>query len=62
MYICRDVIRQLIKESKTPHTLTKNIILWHVGPNMIRFVFRNFNQKGGNPLKGGKITCLHLSP
>jgi len=25
---------------------------------MISFIFRNFNQKGSNPLKGGKITSL----
>jgi len=31
----------------------------HIGSNVISFVFRNFNQKGGNPLKGGKITSLY---
>jgi len=49
---------QSIKERKSPHPLTKDIILRHVGSNVISFVFRNFNLKGGNPLKGGKITCL----
>jgi len=41
--------------------LTKDVILWHTGSNVIGFVFRNSNQKGGNPLKGGKITCLGKS-
>jgi len=54
------MIRQSIKGRKTPHPLTKDVILWHTGLNVIGFVFRNSNQKGGNPLKGGKITCLRL--
>jgi len=54
------VIRQSIKGRKTPHPLTKDAILWHTGPNVIGFVFRNSNQKGGNPLKGGKVTCLYI--
>jgi len=52
------VIRQSIKGRRTPHPLTKDTVLWHTGSNAIGFVFRNSNQKGGNPLKGGKITCL----
>jgi len=55
------VIRQSIKGRKTPHPLTKDTILWHTGSNVIGFVFRISNQKGGNPLKGGKITCLCFS-
>jgi len=47
----RDVIRQSIKGRKTPHPLTKDVILWHTGSNVIGFVFRNSNQKEGNPLK-----------
>jgi len=48
----RDVIRQSIKGRKTPHPLTKDTVLWHTGSNVINYVFRNFNQKGG------KITFL----
>jgi len=53
------VIRQSFKERKTPHPLTKDSVLWHIGSTVISFVFRNFNQKVGNPLKRGKITSLH---
>jgi len=53
----RDVIRQSIKGRKTPHPLTK-VSFMAYWINVIVFVFRNSNQKGGNPLKGGKITCL----
>jgi len=52
------VIRHSIKGRKTPHSLTKDTVLGHTGSNVIGFVFRNSNQKGVNPLKGGKITCL----
>jgi len=54
------VIKQSLKERKPPHPHTKDVILWHIGSNVISFVFRNFNQKGGNPLKRGKITSLSL--
>jgi len=47
-----DVIRQSIKGMKTPHPLTKDRVLWHTGSNVIGFILRNSNQKGG------KITCL----
>jgi len=39
------VIRQSFKGRKTPHPLTKDVILWHTGSNVIGF-FRNSNQKG----------------
>jgi len=61
-HIIRDVIRQStwsIKERKTPYPLKTDIILCLAGSNVKSFVFRNFNQKEGNPLKGGKITCLY---
>jgi len=59
--ISRDVIRQSIKGRKTPQPLTKDVIFMAYWINVIGFVFRNFNQKGGNPPKGGKITCLNIS-
>jgi len=34
--------------------VAKDVILWHTGSNVISLVFRNFNQKGRNPLKWGK--------
>jgi len=60
IYLYRDVIRQSIKGRKTPHPFTF-VVLWHTGSNVIGFLFRDSNQKGGNPLKGGKITCLFVT-
>jgi len=42
----RDVIRQSLTKRKTPHPLQKMWFFWHIGSNVISFVFRNFNQKG----------------
>jgi len=54
------VIRQSVKGRKTPHPLTKDTILWHTGSNVIGFIFRNSNQKGGNPLKEEKSHACKL--
>jgi len=40
------VIRQSIKERNTPHPLIKDIILWHIGSNVISFnCFQEFQPK-----------------
>jgi len=49
------------EREENPQPLTKDVIFWHIGSNVISFVFRNLNQKGGNPLKRGKITSLYKS-